>query len=125
MLIIQSLPWPVSYVIVLFIQLQKKTEERDNRIQQWEDFKLVSKSRSSKPKVSTDTLLKFGVLFSFWCPKVKPDQGRYFPLGGGGLGENYRPQSRARKWSFCDNYLFCYEVGAELYAVTIHTILFH
>lgn len=52
----------------------KKMEEMDEKIKQWEEFKVVTKSKTSKPK-------------------AKVNSREYFPLGGGG-GRGYRPQRR-------------------------------
>ncbi|XP_064394010.1 selenoprotein S B-like [Halichondria panicea] len=56
---------------------KKEIEERDERIKQWEEFKVVS-TKKSKPK-----------------DKGRPTPRQdYYPLGGGGAGGGYRPSRR-------------------------------
>ena len=43
-----------TYMYVM-LTVQKELEERDERIKQWEEFKVVS-TKKSKPKVSTSVV---------------------------------------------------------------------
>lgn len=62
---------------------QKREElreaERDDKIEQWEQFQVVTKSKRPKPKSDSG---------------MPPSRRDYFPMSGGGGGGGYRPARR-------------------------------
>ena len=80
--------------------LQRSATERDEKIQQWETFGVVGKSKKSKSTVrfkqSVSWLLRFLVASHMQAPI--PSRKDHFPMSGHGGGGGYRPARRNGQW---------------------------